>query len=201
MGAPSGVTPGRCGTGQVSADPTVRDSHRQRVTAGGWAARRGATGDVRGTGQIPVSAETARAAGEGPAAGLGQSPTARGAGGGGAPLIDQVPGDPGLASLVGQVADQGAGPPVAQPLVVAPPGLQGKHAARVTHRQSPHLPGHRPGDHLFGRFVLGLADPAPVADLGLALAGRYLRQRRDPTWPGLGVRWATARRRCLASRR
>jgi len=70
MVAPPWVTPGPSGTGQVPSGSAVRDGHRQHA-AGGWAARGGTAGDVRGTSQIPVPGETARPAAEDAARGLG----------------------------------------------------------------------------------------------------------------------------------
>jgi len=181
MVAPPWVTPGPSGTGQVPSGSAVRDGHRQRA-AGGWAARGGTAGDVRGTGQVPVPAEAARPAGEDPAGRLGYPAVARGAGGGGAPLVRQHHRDPGLGGLVGQVADEGGGPPGAQPHVVPPPGLDGEHVARVTHGQGAYPPRRRPGDHHFGGLMLGLPDPAPVTGLDSALAGPVFA---PPPRPGL----------------
>jgi hypothetical protein len=170
MVAPPWVTPGPSGTGQVPSGSAVRDGYRQHA-AGGWAARRGTAGDVRGTGQVPVPAQTARPATEDPAGGFGYPPVAGGARGGGAPLVHQHHPDPGLGGLIGQVADQGAGPPGAQPLVMPPAGLDREHAARVTDGQGAYPPRRRPGDHLVGGLMLGLPDPAPVPGLDRALAG------------------------------
>ena len=57
-------------------------------------------------------------------------------------------------------------------------------------------------DHRLGRLVLRLADPPPVPALDQPLPGvGTCRHRRDPRWPGLGARAATARWRALVSAR
>jgi hypothetical protein len=53
---------------------------------------------------------------------------------------------------------------------VPAPGLQLKHAARVTDRQRPHPVVDRPLDHGFGGLVLGLTHPPFVAGFESALA-------------------------------
>src|SRR5437879_5866002 len=170
MGAPSWVTPGPSGTGQVPSGSTVRDHHREHGPGGDGSARGGALGDVGAADQVAVPAEPTMGAGEIPATGFGNPAPADRAGRGRAALIDQQDIDARLFCLVGQAADQMTDPPVTNPLVMPAPGRQPEYAARVTDLQRPDPTLNRPLDHGFGGLVLGLTYPPFVAGFDFASA-------------------------------
>jgi hypothetical protein len=159
MGAPSGVTPGRSGTGQVPSGSTVRDQDRKPVPGRDGSAPGCAGGDVGTADQVAVPAEGAMNTGEVPALGFRHSALADRAGRGRAPLIHQHYADPCLFGFVGQTPDQVPDPPVPDPFVVPTPRLGAQDAARVPDGQCAHPPTDRPIDDRLGGLVLSLTHP------------------------------------------
>src|SRR5438445_627944 len=126
-------------------------------------------GDVGGTDDVAVAAESAERTPEGPPPGLGDPLPAERAGRGGPPLVHLDHPDARQLGLVLQGSDEMGAPPGAQPEVLPRAGVAVADPLGVSHPQGPHPVADRPGDHRPGGLVVSLADPPPMASLLPAL--------------------------------
>lgn len=186
MGAPSWVTPGPSGTGEMPSCSAVRDHDREPIPGGDGSAPGCSGGDVGAADQVAVPAEPAVSAGEVPVLRLGNPPPAGRAGRGRARLIDQHHADPGLFCLVGQTADQVPDPPITNPFVVPAPGPQAQDAARVPDLERADPATNRPVDDGLGGLMLGLAHPPLMPVLKPALPSPVFAPPPRPGLPRLG---------------
>jgi hypothetical protein len=133
-------------------------------------------GDVGCADQVAVPVKPAVRARKATPPRFGDTPAAFevGAGRRSATLIDQLNGDAGLFGLVTQDAQAPADPPVVDAPVVAPPGLELHHPARVTDFEGADPVLDRPVHQRSGGLVFGLADPPFVLGFDLALPGPVL---------------------------
>src|SRR5207302_10977947 len=142
--------------------PTVRDACG--CTRGSAAPG----GDVPGTDQIPVSRVPAVRAAKTASLRLGDTLVALRACRRRPPLVHEHDLDARKLRLVRQAPQQVGAPPVAKRQVLMVPAIPGGDALGVADDHGAHFVVHQPAHHGFGCLVVGLADPAAVAGLGLA---------------------------------
>src|SRR5882724_1231432 len=128
------------------------------------------SGDVGGTDDVPVAAESAERTAEGPPPGLGDPPPAERAGRGGPPLVHLDHPDTRQLGLVLQSPDEMRAPPGAQPEVLDLASVPVADPLGVSHPQGPHPVVDRPGHDCLGSLMLSLADPPSMAGLLASLA-------------------------------
>src|SRR2546425_10350891 len=110
-------------------------------------------GDVGGTDDVAVAAESAERTAEGPPPGLGDLLPAERTGRGGPPLVHLDHPDARQLGLVLQSCDEMRAAPGAQPEVLPRAGVARADALGVAEHERPHPVADRPADHRPGGLV------------------------------------------------